>query len=373
MITDKGRMDAYTQALRQVVKPGSVVLDIGTGTGIFALMACQFGARRVYAIEPADVIQVARSIAVSNGYADRVEFIQDLSTRITLPEKADVIISDLRGVLPLFHHHIPSVVDARRRLLASKGVLISQRDTLWVAVAEVPELYKNYTIPWADHYFGFDMKAALPFVKNSWQKFRVKPEQLLVDPKCWATLDYLKVESPDVKGEVNWTVTRAGTAHGLIVWFDATLIDGISFSNAPHAPELIYGSFFYPWSTSVNLAVGDTVNVYLEANLVGDDYLWRWNTRVLDQGQPDQVKADFRQSSFFSVPLSPLKLRKKASNYVPKLNEDGKIDRTILDLLNSDVSLGEIASRLLTQFPSRFPKWENALAHVGELSEKYSQ
>jgi protein arginine N-methyltransferase 1 len=121
------------------------------------------------------------------------------------------------------------------------------------------------------------------------------------------------------------------------------------------------------------LAVGDTVNVYLEANLVGDDYLWRWNTRVLDQGQPDQVKADFRQSSFFSVPLSPLKLRKKASNYVPKLNEDGKIDRTILDLLNSDVSLGEIASRLLTQFPSRFPKWENALAHVGELSEKYSQ
>jgi len=60
MITDKARMDGFEAALRQAVKPGSVVLDIGTGTGIFSLLACRFGARKVYAIEPDNAIQLAR-------------------------------------------------------------------------------------------------------------------------------------------------------------------------------------------------------------------------------------------------------------------------------------------------------------------------
>src|SRR3954471_21820036 len=106
MIADSARMDAYARALRQAIKPGSVVLDIGTGIGIFAMLASQFGARRVYAIEPDDAIQIARQIAAANGYAERVEFFQNLSTRIELPERADIIVSDLRGVLPVFQHHI---------------------------------------------------------------------------------------------------------------------------------------------------------------------------------------------------------------------------------------------------------------------------
>mgnify|MGYP001184895145 CR=1 FL=1 len=73
MIADRVRMDAYVRALRQAVVPGSVVIDIGTGTGIFAMLACQFGARRVYAIEPDDAIQVAREIAAANGFADRID------------------------------------------------------------------------------------------------------------------------------------------------------------------------------------------------------------------------------------------------------------------------------------------------------------
>ena len=75
MIADNARMDAYVEALRRAVGSDSVVVDIGAGTGVFSLLACQFGARRVYAIEPAVAIQVAREIAAANGYADRIEFI----------------------------------------------------------------------------------------------------------------------------------------------------------------------------------------------------------------------------------------------------------------------------------------------------------
>src|SRR5580765_20177 len=93
MIADAVRMDAFVAALRGAVTPGCVVVDIGTGTGIFALLACSLGARRVYAIERNDTIEVARTIAAANGLSDRIEFRQALSTAVTLPEPADVIVA----------------------------------------------------------------------------------------------------------------------------------------------------------------------------------------------------------------------------------------------------------------------------------------
>lgn len=373
MITDKVRIDAYTKALRQAVKPGCVVLDIGTGTGFFAMLACQFGARRVYAIEPGEVIQVAREISAANSYHERIEFIQDISTRVTLPELVDVIISDLRGILPLFQHHIPSIVDARRRLLASGGVLIPMKDTLWAAVVEAPDLYKKRTVPWDDHYAGFDMKAALRFVTNGWQKARVKPEQLLLEAKRWAELDYATVENPNIKGEVTWNVDRAGIAHGLSVWFDAMLAEEIQFSNAPSSPELIYGSVFMPWLKPVALSVGDTVSIELQADLVGEDYVWRWNTRILEQGRRGKIRAEFEQSTFFGDPLSLSQLRKQAASHKPLLDKEGQVDQFILRMMDGQTSLEEISKKVLNQFPAHFAKWENALTHVGELSQKYSQ
>jgi len=283
MIADRVRTDAYARALRLAVNSESVVLDIGTGTGIFAMLACRYGARRVYAVEPDDAIEVARSVAAANGLADRIEFIQGYSTRITLPEKADVMISDFRGVLPLFQHHLRSISDARGRLLAPGGTLIPQRDTLWVTLAEAPELYRKHTDPWGEEVFGFDMSAARQVVVNTWQKRRVEPEQLLLPPRCWATLDYATIESPNVGAEVRWTVEREGTAHGLAAWFDAVLGEGVTLSNAPGGPELIYGQVFFPLLRPVELAVGDGVAVRLSADLVGEDYIWRWETRVLER------------------------------------------------------------------------------------------
>jgi len=147
MIADKKRMAAYEQALRQAIKPGCVVLDIGTGTGILALLACRLGARRVYAIEPNDAIELAREIAATNGYAKSIEFIQELSTKVTLAEQADVIVSDLRGILPFLPGNVPAVADARRRFLAPGGIMIPQQDELWAAVVHAPDLTIIMCVP----------------------------------------------------------------------------------------------------------------------------------------------------------------------------------------------------------------------------------
>jgi protein arginine N-methyltransferase 1 len=373
MISDKVRIAAFVRALRQAVTPGAVVVDLGTGTGIFALLACRFGARRVYAIDPEDAIQVAREIAVANGYADRIEFIQAMSTRVTLPERADVLISDLGDMLPWFRLHIPSIADARRRFLAPGGALIPQRDVAWAAVVEVHDLYARRTGAWVDNDFGLDMDAARRLIVNSWNHGRVTQDNLLTAPKRWATLDYAVVEEPDVRARVSWTVTRSGTGHGLAAGFDRTVSNGVDISNAPDAADairhVVYGTVFLPWPTPVTLDPGDIVTVDLEARLIRHDYIWSWRTRVSDQSGAD--KANFAQSTFFGAPLSPATLQIRAEHHTPTLSEDGRIARFVLESMNDGMSLGEIARLVSTEFSARFPHSQDALSHVAALSRQY--
>ena len=76
MLADTVRVQAYADALRETVREGSVVLDIGTGPGIFALLACREGAARVYAVEPDPIIGLARALARANGCDDRITLIE---------------------------------------------------------------------------------------------------------------------------------------------------------------------------------------------------------------------------------------------------------------------------------------------------------
>ena len=85
MLADRVRTESYLKAILQLVQRGDVVVDIGCGTGILTIFACLAGARHVYAIEQGPIIQVAKDLCQRNGYGDRVTFIQDWSTNVTLP------------------------------------------------------------------------------------------------------------------------------------------------------------------------------------------------------------------------------------------------------------------------------------------------
>ena len=372
MVADRVRVDAYAQALRETVRAGSVVVEIGTGPGIFAVLACQLGAGRVYAIERSEIIQVAREVAVANGCKDKIEFFEQFSNRVTLPTRADVIFSDLRGVLPLFERHIPAIMDARRRFLAPGGTLIPRKDTLWAAIVEAPEPYRELVGPWDHNPLGQDLNAARRLAVNNIQKARVSPNQLLTGNQLWTSLDYRGVEDPDVQGNLEWTVERGGTGHGILVWFDADLAEGVGFSNAPSAPEAIYSSMLFPWTQPASLVPGQVVAVSLEAKLVESDYVWRWNTHIESlEGSGPQIH--FEQSQLTGEMLSPAQLQRWAADYVPHLSEEGHLRRRTFELMDGKVSLEEIAHQLATEFPERFLKWEQALSYTGAISQEYSR
>ena len=376
MIADKGRMEPYVTALRNAVGNDSVVMDIGTGTGVFALLACKFGARHVYAIEPNDAIQVARELAVVNGFAEKITFIQDLSTKIALPEKADIVISDMRGMLPVGGQHFPSIIDARKRHLAKSGILIPLQDIMKVALVEAPDLYQRYSSPWIDNEFDIDMQAPSRRVRNTMWTDKMGErgnERIVGIHKTWATIDYPTIDSPNVSGEVKWQLQQSATVHGIRLWFDTVLAPGVGFSNSPNQDELIYGSTFLPLLEPVSLNQSDTVSLIIQANLVGDDYIWRWHTKIYAKNNPDKVITEYKQSSFNGMPLSLSQLQKRTASYKPDLNEDGLLNVEIMSMMQQGLTLEDIAHRLTEKFPERYTDWQHALADVGKLSVKYSK
>ena len=373
MIADRVRIDAYREALRRAIRPGAVVVDLGTGPGIMAVLACQLGAGRVYAIERETIIQVGREVAAANHCADKIEFIEELSTKVALPVRADVMVSDIRGVLPLFEHHIGVIADARRRFLAPDGILIPRKDTIWASVVEAPECYSKILGPWDCNVLGQNLNPVRRMILNDFQKTYLSPQQLLTRPQRWTTLDYTSVENPDVQSELNWNVERDGIGHGMLAWFDAELADGVGFSNAPGMPKTIYQSLFFPWLNPVPLAAGQIVRVDLQAKLLEEDYFWRWTTQVESAERPGEIAVLFEQSQLQGSVLPPAKLHKSASDYIPQLSEEGLVRRRTLELMDGRASLEEIARQLTMEFPERFVRWQQALTFASAISNENSR
>ena len=369
MINCEPRMSAYADALRSAITPGCRVIDIGAGSGIFSLLACQYGAGSVVAIDPDPSIELLRAAAGSNGFADRITIIQDLSTNYNGP-RADVIISDLRGCLPLFEHHISSIVDARERLLVPGGILIPARDRLFVALVHDSDLSRPCVEPWLRNDFGIDLSEGHRFAANNISKTYLTPIALMSSPQEIGQIDYAEVTDPDLMVEFLLEPDGCGDSHGFLVWFDAELAPGIGFSNAPGEPEQVYAQTFFPFEQPIALDAGDAIAVRLRASLVDGSYVWSWTSKVIRSGCTDPVLT-YRQSTFLSSILPSSQLAKRRSDFVPEPTSDHLVDRHCLSLIDGSSTLGAIADMVLATFPDRFATAADALDHVTILAGRY--
>jgi hypothetical protein len=150
------------------------------------------------------------------------------------------------------------------------------------------------------------------------------------------------------------------------------LADGVAFSNGPESPEAIYGATFFPWLEPVPLATGQTVRIDLEAKLLEKDYFWRWTTKVESMEAPGEILQHFDQSQLQAAVLSPAKLLRSASDYIPRLSEEGRIQQRALELMDGQASLEGIARQLATEFPERFTRWQQALSFAAAVSKENS-
>jgi len=369
MIMDRTRFEAHVQAMRQTIRPGDVVLDIGTGTGIFALIAARLGARHVYAVEPSDAAQLGIECAAASGLDEIITFHQGLSTQYEPPDRADVIISDLRGVLPLHGAHIPSIIDARTRLLTPGGTLIPQEDTVKTAIVSSPAVWERLAAPWDGRQLGLDLTPALCVATHRWRSAVIGSEDLITPPLDLFTLDYRSIASPNAAGKGSVVVERSALAHGLAVWFDALLTEGVTLTTAPGEQRLVYGHAFFPWPEPVPLQAGDRAAVSVRADSVGGHYEWRWRTRVTDQS--GNVRTEFDQSTLSGRILSPSLVHKRAATTMPVLSAEGRALASALAMFDGTHDLATAAAALSERFSERFKTAQDALDFVAAASVRF--
>jgi SAM-dependent methyltransferase len=353
MADDGVRMSAYARAIERAVTPGSVVLDLGSGTGICALLAARQGARRVYAIDTNPAVWLARDLAIENGFGDRITIFEGSSFDVELPEPVDVIVSDLRGRTPLNGHHLAAVADARARWLRPGGVSIPLRDRLFVGVVEAHDMARLLrTGSESMRAFGFSVEAVRASILNTVHDDRRRPlpaSTLISTAESWATVDYWSPKAPSevYGGSVTLTATRRGLAHGFVVWFAASITDDIGYSSAP-GQELAYARCFLPFPEPVALIEDESIEATLRADARGER--WCWDTVVRNHAGVE--KARFRQASFLGMPTSPAALLKGAASARPSLSGNGERIRRLLNAMNGTRSVEELISEVLSDVPN---------------------
>lgn len=252
MLNDRARTSAFLSAIEEVVRPGDVVLDVGTGTGVFAVAAARAGARHVYAIEASGIAEYARSVFEANGLADRITLLQGWSTQLSLPERADVLVSEMVGAEPLGEDVLEMTLDARIRLLKPGARLIPGRLRILGLPMTIPQAELAQNLPTAEalrnwcSWYGIDFGPLSETHQGVFPEFYVRPQkarhwEALSEPVLLVEVDLQEVEQSMVDSSVTFTANASGRLDGLMVYFEQEL--GPTTSQSTH-PERVDEDIF---------------------------------------------------------------------------------------------------------------------------------
>ena len=244
MLSDRTRTERYLEAIRQTVRPGDVVLDIGTGSGILAIAAAKAGASRVYAVESSAIGHLADAMFEANGVADRVKLVRGLSTEIELPERADVLICELIGDEPLNERIQEVCRDAMKRLLKTNARLVPSRLVLKTLPVGAPsETLDGYvatdtTAERWHHWYDTDFSAFASYSRSEFQYAWIRAQDalnwdILSEPVTIVELDLRTFTSTFEAGSAMGAFTRDGSMNGVLLYFEANLAAGIHLSTHP--------------------------------------------------------------------------------------------------------------------------------------------
>jgi hypothetical protein len=268
MLSDQVRMAAFGAAIRDVVRPGDVVVDLGAGTGVLGFMALQAGAARVHLIEQTNAIDLARAVATHNGWLDRVVFHHASSLDVSLDQPADVLVSETLGPLGIDENTLPFTLDARTRLLRPNARLIPSGIGLCLAPVSDQVLYDQRVRFWHD-VGGVDMTPAADIAASKLSSVDLQPSALLGPARTVIELDLCTLQSPQVDLVTRLVCTRAGVLHGLAGWFTLALADGIGLHTGPDSPKTHWRQAYLPMTPNPHVQAGDYVDVRLQVSPQG--------------------------------------------------------------------------------------------------------
>lgn len=362
MALDLRRNTAYANALGKVVTHDSVVLDLGAGLGIHGLLAAKLGAKRIYCVEPEEILSIAREIAQRAGWLDRVEFLQGAIEEIGLPEQVDVIVSVFTGNFLFSEDLLPSLFYARDKYLRDGGSLIPSRATLEVAPVSAPEFYAKHIAAWSEPHLGLDFSCGRNYASHTvyYDSDFLSTGKYLARPARLSELDFHTVQEASCRALVDVGIEETGLCHGWAGWFTMKLGD-TWLSTAPHEPKLHWTAAFLPLDPPITMRAGETVRFELIRPVYGD-WTWRVKTSASEQ----------QHSTFFALPLTGQTLSKASLTYRPHLKQRGEAVLEVLSHADGSLSLGELTKHMEERYSALWTRPGEAARFVRSLIKRYA-
>jgi len=271
LLSDRIRNQAYAEAIRRAVQPRKTrVADLGTGTGFLAILCERAGARSVWGCDgDAGVIKLARQTVKDNG-ATRIRLVHGHSTQLAPPEPVELVVSEILGHFACEEHLIESLVDARR-WLAPGGRMIPAAVEQFLCPVTGATVQRGIDV-FTDHQ-GVDLAAARAIALHNGYVRTLDPAELLDGGRAGQLIDRMVFPGDEPSrrhGKAAWTLP-AGPVHGLCLWWDAELWDGIHLSTSPLQPSTHWEQIYLPLQQPLQAKAGDR----LEADVRFDT---RWDS-----------------------------------------------------------------------------------------------
>ena len=273
MLNDTERNRAYDQAITRVAAKSRHVLEIGTGSGLLAMMAARAGAPKVTTCEMSvPLARVASKIIRKNGYADRVSVIAKKSTRLQLgkdiSETADVLIAEVFDIGLLGEHFIPALEHARRNLVSDDAIIIPAAAKIYAMLIECPQLRRVHPIR---EIAGFDLSDFDVFRPPGYQQIDLNSIQhrVLSDVIEVSRIDFGMDNPAIIHQSLPINPTVEGLCQAIVFWFDLfldrhTMISTRAESKTNHWKQSLQ---FFESDNSVR--PGQPVNLVVRQNRTG--------------------------------------------------------------------------------------------------------
>jgi tetratricopeptide (TPR) repeat protein len=242
MMNDTYRNNCYEKALQKAVKPESVVLDIGSGSGLLSLMAARAGAKQVYTCEKVKVVaNMARQIVEANGYSQQIttfnKLSNDLQVGADLTEPADILVSEIFDVGLLAEYAIPSIKHAREHLLKPNAQIIPKSATVYAVLVDSNQVFDQDRVNIVS---GFDLSLFNSFSKKAdylQLYLRNFDYTSLCQPFEVFEFDFCGADIEPESRKISLQITESGNCHAIVFWFGLWLDDEIYLDTSPFSQD----------------------------------------------------------------------------------------------------------------------------------------
>ncbi|MFT7221601.1 MAG: putative RNA methylase [Candidatus Azotimanducaceae bacterium] len=363
MVLDEHRNGFYYSALKSVITPDSVVMDLGAGLGVLGLMAAKLGAAKVYLIEPATDLVVAKELATANGLLNNIVYIPESVEQAGELEPVDVIVSVFTGNFLLEEDLLPSLFFAREQYLRPGGTLIPNAGQMFAQPVTMQSYFDRQVGKWTSESNHIDHSVMSRYAANSlyYEQFNQEHYEPVADPLLLQSIDFYHASEAACRAKVKFVATHDAVVHGFLGWFDIELGEA-RLSTAPDCPSTHWSQAFLPVETPFDVRQGDEIGFELSRPETGE---WSW--RILADAKKEQ------HSTFLSRPFSAVDLARRSVSYKPSVNAWGEAAIATLNAFGQGKTVQCIAGDIQAKWPRLFPNEQTAIRFVQQQVDQFGR